>query len=107
MFGIAAGIAWVSRSGDAGSTLADRAVGGQAASEGGGGDVRIWNPSGIIVAGAEAVATPGGGVGIERCRVIRTQRRLMGGFVTVPAMTGRAGVGPREAGERSAVELEA
>ncbi len=51
-------------------------------------DVRIGNPSGVIVAGAEAVDGPEGRVGIARCRVIRTQRRLMEGFVTVPHMAG-------------------
>ena len=49
------------------------------------GDLRIGNPSGVIVAGAELARSPDGGPRIERCRVIRTQRRLMEGFVLVPA----------------------
>ena len=51
-------------------------------------DVGLGNPSGVIVAGAIAEAGPAG-VRIERCRVIRTQRRLMEGAVLVPATTGR------------------
>lgn len=74
-------------------------------------DVRIGNPSGVIVAGAEAVTTPGAGIGIERCRVLRTQRRLMEGFVTVPVATGRGGAQAdgtaSRAGESHAAKVEA
>jgi 2-methylaconitate cis-trans-isomerase PrpF len=49
-----------------------------------GADVRIGNPSGMIAAGAD-VARKGNGWDVERCRVIRTQRRLMEGSVLVPA----------------------
>ena len=49
-----------------------------------GADVRIGNPSGVIAAGADVVAN-GNGWDVERCRVIRTQRRLMEGSVLVPA----------------------
>ena len=49
-----------------------------------GADVRIGNPSGVIAAGADVVRS-GNGWDVERCRVIRTQRRLMEGSVLVPA----------------------
>lgn len=49
-----------------------------------GSDVRIGSPSGIISAGADVVQV-GTGWDVERCRVIRTQRRLMEGAVLVPA----------------------
>jgi 2-methylaconitate cis-trans-isomerase PrpF len=49
-------------------------------------DIRIGNPSGVITAGADVVRE-GNGWGVERCRVIRTQRRLMEGCVLVPAGT--------------------
>ncbi len=51
------------------------------------GDVRMGNPSGVIVAGAD-VRQDTNGWAVERCRVIRTQRRLMEGMVLVPADTG-------------------
>jgi len=51
-----------------------------------GADVRIGNPSGVIAAGADVVQH-GNGWDVERCRVIRTQRRLMEGSVLVPAGT--------------------
>lgn len=51
-----------------------------------GADVRIGNPSGVIAAGADVVRR-GNGWEVERCRVIRTQRRLMEGSVLVPAGT--------------------
>jgi len=49
-------------------------------------DVRIGNPSGVIAAGADVIQ-PGNNWDVERCRVIRTQRRLMEGSVLVPAKT--------------------
>lgn len=49
-------------------------------------DVRIGNPSGVIAAGAD-VSGNGNGWDVARCRVIRTQRRLMEGSVLVPAAT--------------------
>ncbi len=49
-------------------------------------DVRIGNPSGVISAGAD-VSRTGNGWEVARCRVIRTQRRLMEGSVLVPAST--------------------
>jgi len=49
-----------------------------------GADVRIGNPSGVIAAGADVVRQ-GNSWDVERCRVIRTQRRLMEGCVLVPA----------------------
>ena len=49
-------------------------------------DIRIGNPSGVITAGADVVRQ-GNGWDVERCRVIRTQRRLMEGSVLVPAGT--------------------
>jgi 2-methylaconitate isomerase len=48
-----------------------------------GADVRIGNPSGVIAAGADVVRQ-GNSWDVERCRVIRTQRRLMEGSVLVP-----------------------
>lgn len=51
-----------------------------------GADVRIGNPSGVIAAGADVVHR-GNGWDVKRCRVIRTQRRLMEGSVLVPAAT--------------------
>lgn len=51
-----------------------------------GADVRIGNPSGVIAAGADVIRR-GNGWDVERCRVIRTQRRLMEGSVLVPAGT--------------------
>ena len=51
-----------------------------------GADVRIGNPSGVIAAGAD-VARGDRGWEVARCRVIRTQRRLMEGSVLVPAAT--------------------
>lgn len=51
-----------------------------------GADVRIGNPSGVLTAGADVVRR-GNGWDVERCRVIRTQRRLMEGSVLVPAGT--------------------
>jgi 2-methylaconitate cis-trans-isomerase PrpF len=47
-------------------------------------DVRLGNPSGVIVAGAEVEAA-GNGWSAARCRVVRTQRRLMDGHIYVPA----------------------
>lgn len=49
-------------------------------------DVRLGSPSGVITAGAD-VHRSGNGWSVERCRVIRTQRRLMEGNVLVPAAT--------------------
>ncbi|MFY0611228.1 MAG: PrpF family protein [Hyphomicrobiaceae bacterium] len=51
-----------------------------------GADVRLGNPSGIIAAGADVVRS-GNSWDVSRCRVIRTQRRLMEGSVLVPAST--------------------
>ena len=51
-----------------------------------GADVRIGNPSGVISAGAD-VSRGDNGWEVARCRVIRTQRRLMEGSVLVPATT--------------------
>lgn len=51
-----------------------------------GADVRIGNPSGVIAAGAD-VSRSDNGWAVARCRVIRTQRRLMEGSVLVPATT--------------------
>ena len=51
-----------------------------------GADVRLGNPSGIIAAGAD-VDRSGNGWDVTRCRVIRTQRRLMEGQILVPADT--------------------
>ena len=48
-----------------------------------GADVRIGNPSGVIAAGAD-VSRSGSDWKVARCRVIRTQRRLMEGSVLVP-----------------------
>ena len=46
------------------------------------GDVRIANPSGVIVAGAEVLEDDDVWT-VRRCRVVRTQRRLMEGHVLV------------------------
>lgn len=62
----------------------DGTVAQQAAAElSDGADVRIGNPSGVIAAGAD-VEREGNGWTVVRCRVIRTQRRLMEGSVLVP-----------------------
>lgn len=54
-----------------------------AANNGGDADVRLGNPSGIIVAGAD-VEMVGNAWTVHCCRVMRTQRRLMEGTVLVP-----------------------
>lgn len=49
-----------------------------------GADVRLGNPSGVIVAGADvSPADAPGGWTVKTCRVVRTQRRLMEGSVLV------------------------
>ncbi len=52
-----------------------------------GDDVRLGNPSGVIVAGAD-VAPAGNGWSALKCRVVRTQRRLMDGHVLIPDAAG-------------------
>ncbi len=48
-------------------------------------DVRLGNPSGVIVAGADVAAVDGPSLfHAEKTRVVRTQRRLMDGHVLVP-----------------------
>jgi 2-methylaconitate cis-trans-isomerase PrpF len=49
-------------------------------------DVRLGNPSGVIVAGADVIPSDApGGWTVKVCRVVRTQRRLMEGSVLVGA----------------------
>ena len=50
-------------------------------------DVRLGNPSGIIVAGAELLRASDGTWTAKVCRVVRTQRRLMDGHVLLPEPT--------------------
>ncbi|MGI9423588.1 MAG: 2-methylaconitate cis-trans isomerase PrpF family protein [Hyphomicrobiaceae bacterium] len=60
-------------------TIPDEAMSGSAD----GADVRIGNPSGVIVAGAQ-VESVDGRWRARHCRVVRTQRRLMEGAVLIP-----------------------
>ncbi|MEM8975508.1 MAG: PrpF domain-containing protein [Pseudomonadota bacterium] len=46
-------------------------------------DVRLGNPSGVIVAGAQ-VEPSGNQWSVRHCRVVRTQRRLMEGSILIP-----------------------
>ena len=46
-------------------------------------DVRLGNPSGVIVAGAK-VEPSGNQWNVRHCRVVRTQRRLMEGSILIP-----------------------
>ncbi|MAI45039.1 MAG: PrpF family protein [Hyphomicrobiaceae bacterium TMED74] len=46
-------------------------------------DVRLGNPSGVIVAGAK-VEQAGNQWNVRHCRVVRTQRRLMEGSILIP-----------------------
>ena len=55
-------------------------------------DVRLGNPSGVIVAGAD-VEMVGNAWTVHRCRVMRTQRRLMEGSVLVPEKAGQSHAG--------------
>ena len=55
-------------------------------------DVRLGNPSGVIVAGAD-VEMVGNAWTVHRCRVMRTQRRLMEGSVLVPETASQSHAG--------------
>ncbi|MBI2466628.1 MAG: 3-methylitaconate isomerase, partial [Candidatus Rokubacteria bacterium] len=60
-------------------------VHGAAAGLAGAGDVRIGHPSGVLPVAARVVLGPGGAPVAEKVTVYRTARRLMEGFVLVPA----------------------
>ncbi len=62
-------------------TLPNRLAPGGAAED----EVRVGTPSGVIPVGAEVARNGSGDWHAAYCRVFRTQRRLMEGWVLVPA----------------------